>query len=418
MIQLKFRKRKALVWFGCGSLTIFAIYCWHFALGVYRLYSSDDTDSSNEVLLRQREEKIDEVHLPKGSNIQSTWSCTGNMNYESEWHQRTCAFKNICYNKERKVFQFYRKPGNIKKPILFDPKLGHIYDFNINNHGFVSLIARPSQRQSWGPIIVEEWLPSADQVPYLEHVHVLFMHWHVSFNPGHVIWEDIASTYFAMVRLNQYDRNAVIIEYKHFPKRGDEFYQMYENLVPAFAAKVDGLDHYLNHFSSPLVCFRTLVAGGGKSMFSVDKEPYTHGKERLLYDYRTAILRYHGVNVSHLPSRHRIVLVNKTRALRRSLRAIANLVEVKHFIHLTYPKIRLDVIDWTKYKFTQQMHELYKTTILITPCGGVSAIIPFLPEGTHAIIMDFYVNKQSYRKGARYGIGESASMDAALSCRA
>ncbi|CAF3609301.1 unnamed protein product [Rotaria sp. Silwood1] len=136
--------------------------------------------------------------------------------------------------------------------------------------------------------------------------------------------------------------------------------------------------------------------------------------QRLLYDYRTAILRYHCVNVSHLPSRHRIVLVNKTQALRRSLRAIKNLVEVKHFIHSTYPKIQLDVIDWSKYTFTQQMHELYKTTILITPCGGISTIIPFLPGGTHAIIMDFYVNKQAYRKDEKYRVGESASMDGAF----
>ena len=60
------------------------------------------------------------------------------------------------------------------------------------------------------------------------------------------------------------------------------------------------------------------------------------------------------------------------------------------------------------------MHELYKTTILITPCGGVSMIAPFLPKGTHAIIMDFYVNSNAYLKGERYEIGESGSMDAAL----
>ncbi|CAF1044837.1 unnamed protein product [Rotaria sp. Silwood1] len=414
MAYRKFQQTKIVPSFIHLSLAILTIYCLHFFLEFYHLYGFHNTTSSDEVLLRQSEKIIKEATLSTSSNVQSTWTCTGNINYESEWHQRTCAFKNICYNKEKKVFQFYRKPGSIKTPILFEPKLGHIYDFNINNHGFVSLIARASPRHSWGPTIVEEWLPSADKVPYLEHVHVLFMHWYVPFNPGHVIWEDIASTYFAMVRLNEYDRNAVLIEYRRFPKKGNQFYRMYQNLVPAFAAKVDSLDHYINNFSSHLVCFRTIVAGGAKPMFSIINESYTNGKERLLYDYRTAILRYHGVNVSHLPSRHRIVLVNKTQALRRSLRAIKNLVEVKHFIHSTYPKIQLDVIDWSKYTFTQQMHELYKTTILITPCGGISTIISFLPGGTHAIIMDFYVNKQAYRKDEKYRVGESASMDGAF----
>ncbi|CAF1075402.1 unnamed protein product [Rotaria sordida] len=372
-----------------SSIMILMIYYLHFLLEIKRLYESQDTAFSNDISLHQIQEKINEADLLGPSDDQSAWTCTGNMNYESEWHQRTCTFKNICYNKTRKVFQFYRRPGSIKKPILFEPKLGHIYDFNINNHGFVNLVARGSMHQSWGPTIIEEWLPSANEAHYLEHVHVLFMHWHVSYNPGHIIWEDIASTYFAMIRLNEYDRNAVLLEYRNFPKIGDQFYQMYQNIVPAFASKVDSLFHYTNSFSSPLVCFQTLVAGGAKSMFSIGNERYTHGKERLLYDYRTAILQYHGVNISDLPSRHRIVLVNKTEAKRRSLRAISNLVEVKNFIKLTYPQIQLDVIDWTKYTFTQQMHELYKTTILITPCGGISTIIPFLPKGTHTIKFSF-----------------------------
>ncbi|CAF0993443.1 unnamed protein product [Rotaria sordida] len=414
MVPLKFRARKTLLWLLCSSITILTIYYLHVLLETHHPYGSHDTTLSNEVSLHQGEEKIHEANLSGRLNVQSAWTCTGNMNYESEWHQRTCVFNNICYNKTRKIFQFYRKPGGIKRPVLFEPKLGHIYDFNINNHGFVSLVTRPTVHGSWGPTIVEELLPSANEVPYLQHVHVLFMHWHVPFNPGHIIWEDIASTYFAMIRLNEYDRNAVLLEYRNFPKSGDQFHHMYENLVPAFAAKVDSLDHYTNNFSSPLVCFQTLVAGGAKPVFSIDHEPYTHGKEKLFYDYRTAILQYHGVNISDLPSRHRIVLVNKTRAMRRSLRGISNLVEVKNFIKLAYPQIQLDVIDWSEYTFTQQLHELHKTTILITPCGGISTIIPFLSDGTHAIIMDFYVNKKAYAQRARYRVGESASMDGAF----
>ncbi|CAF4500830.1 unnamed protein product [Rotaria sp. Silwood2] len=411
MTHVKFRQRKLLLWFMCGCLAIFTIYCLYFLLATYRLYSFHATTSSNEVALSQSTQKVNKTTFLRSSNVKSTWTCTGNMNYESEWQKRTCAFKNICYNKEKKIFQFYRNPGSIKTPILFEPKLGHIYDFHINNHGFVGLFSRSSPLQSWGPTIVEEWLPSPNRVPYLEHVHVLFTHWFTYFNPGHVIWEDIASTYFAMVRLNEYDRNAVLLEYRRLPKKGNQFYRMFHNIIPAFAAKVDSLDNYMNNFSSPFVCFRTIVAGGATAMFSIGNEAYTNGKERLLYNYRTAILRYHGVNISHLPSRHRIVLVNKTQTVHRSLRAIKNLAEVKHFIHSTYPKIQLDVIDWSKYTFTQQMHQLYKTTVLITPCGGISTIIPFLPEGTHAIVMEFYVNKNAYREPARYEVGESASMD-------
>ncbi|CAF2144734.1 unnamed protein product [Rotaria magnacalcarata] len=406
--------RKFSLWLLCSFLVVFTIYSFHFLFEAYSRQSLHIPSLWNETVPCQSDERKSKKASLRFSNSESTWTCAGNMNYESEWYSRTCAFKNICYNKEKKVFQFYRKPGSVRKPVLFEPKLGHIYEFNMNNHGFVSLVARPSHKESWGPTIVEELLPSPDKVPYLEHVHVLFLHWYVTFNLGHVTWEDIASTYFAMVRLNEYDRNAVLLEYQNYPKRGDQFYQMYENLIPAFAAKVDSLDNYMNNFSSPLICFQTIVAGGAQPVFSIDHESYTHGKETLLYDFRTAVLRYHGINVLNLPKRHRIVLVNKTNALRKSLRAIKNLIEVKQFINVTYPEIQLDVIDWSRYSFSQQLHELYKTTILITPCGGISAIIPFLPEGTHAIVMDYYVNKAAYLPGERYQVGESGSMEAAL----
>lgn len=413
MLRFTIRKAKSLFWLSCSFLLVLTFsYIFLFHKANFR--SSLKRVTPSYEIHEHRNEKVIERSTSKDSNVQSAWTCSGNMNYESEWHRRTCAFKNICYNKEKNLFQFYRKPGNIRKPILFEPKLGHIYDFNINNHGFVGLMARASPRESWGPTIIEESPPSVDRVPYLEHVHVLFMHWHVSFNPGHVIWEDIASTYSAMVRLNEYDRNAVLLEYQNFPNKGDQFHKMYQNLVPAFAAQVDSLDHYMSNFSSSVVCFQTVVAGGAMTMFSIDNEPYTHGKERILYDYRTAILRYHGVDTSRLPTRHRIVLINKTRALRRSLRGIMNLMEVKQFIQSAYPNIQLDVIDWSKYTFAQQMHELYQTTILITPCGGISMAIPFLPTGTHAIIMDFYVNKNAYLSWERYEEGTSGSMDAAL----
>ncbi|CAF5005764.1 unnamed protein product [Rotaria sp. Silwood1] len=64
--------------------------------------------------------------------------------------------------------------------------------------------------------------------------------------------------------------------------------------------------------------------------------------------------------------------------------------------------------------FRKQMHELHSTTVLITPCGGVSSTVPFLPKGAHAIIMDYYVNKAAYRPAAIWKLGESGSMDSAI----
>ena len=91
-------------------------------------------------------------------------------------------------------------------------------------------------------------------------------------------------------------------------------------------------------------------------------------------------------------------------------RAIVNLKEIASFIRLTYPTIYSEVVEWHTVSIKKQIEKLLNTTILITPCGGVSLIIPFLPHGAHAIVMDYYVNKAV----RRFRIGESGSMDGAF----
>ncbi|CAF3954742.1 unnamed protein product [Rotaria sp. Silwood1] len=337
------------------------------------------------------------------------------MNYHHTWRYRTCSFRNICYDKSKKLFHFYQHPNSSRKPILFEPKEGHLYDFHFKNHGFVNLVARPSRHESWGPTIVDDLIPTVD-VTKLIQPHVLFLHWHVNrFNPGHVIWEDIFAPFLTMVRLGEYKhKQAVLIEYKNFPPPDSKFHKLYNELVPAYADRVVSLDEYMNSFSTQFVCFKNVMAGGATPVFSLDYEHYNNGKERILYDYRSAILIHHGVDINQPPKTHRILLVNKTETNRRTTRGIKNLLEVERFLRQTYPEVKIDVINWKGMPFRKQMHELHSTTVLITPCGGVSSTVPFLPKGAHAIIMDYYVNKAAYRPAAIWKLGESGSMDSAI----
>jgi len=409
----KFIRIKPIIRKTLCVIALIVLCCLYEGLVPIHLYWSTLTAKYDSKLLCNNN-TIYEASIRIKSNVQSTWKCSGNMNYQSEWRWRTCVFKNICYDKKNKRFEFYRTPGSPKRPILFEPKLGHIYDFNIDNHGFVSLISRPNNHQSWGPTIVEKFLPSSDRIPYLDQAHVLFMHWYAPYNPGHIIWEDLASTYLAMMRLDEYDSNAVLLRFENIWPKGNIYESMYNSIVPAFASKVEEVHRYMDSFATDTICFRRVVAGGGTPMFSLDNEHLTSGKERYLYGYRTAILQYHGVDLSKPPTRHRIILVNKTASRRPALRAIKNLPDVLDFIQQTYPTIEVNVVEWHKMTFTEQMKELYKTTILITPPGGVSCIVPFLPKGAHAIIMDYYVNEKAHLPGERWNVGESASMDAGL----
>ena len=84
-------------------------------------------------------------------------------------------------------------------------------------------------------------------------------------------------------------------------------------------------------------------------------------------------------------------------------------MHVERFIHKTYSQIKLEVVNWPEMPFRQQIHELHATTVLITPPGDVSSIVPFLPKGAHAIIIDYHVNKQKMGE-----VGELGSVDSAV----
>eukprot|EP00667_Euglena_gracilis_P011443 EG_transcript_11685 len=70
-------------------------------------------------------------------------------------------------------------------------------------------------------------------------------------------------------------------------------------------------------------------------------------------------------------------------------RVIHNAVELRQFIAEAFPEAVVELVEWHHLPFAQQLQKLGHTSVLITPCGGVSMILPFLPDGAHAIVMDY-----------------------------
>ena len=53
---------------------------------------------------------------------------------------------------------------------------------------------------------------------------------------------------------------------------------------------------------------------------------------------------------------------------------------------------------WT---IREQLQLVYTTTIAVTPPGGVSMIVPFLPEGAHVILVNYMLGKPKDTKRLR-----------------
>ncbi|CAF3006944.1 unnamed protein product [Rotaria sp. Silwood2] len=234
-------------------------------------------------------------------------------------------------------------------------------------------------------------------------------------NIGHGLWEELGSISYSMERLNEFDPELVIMHEGNIPQTAlFRSYQQY--IVPALTkTPLVEFGAYIRSFKTKYICFEKVFAGGQLSIFKQSTIKENHGREPLFYNWRSKIIAKNGFDPGFIPNKHQIIVTNKsnsqwTNPASNRHRAIANLKEVVNFIRKSYPTIDTEVVEWQNIPFNKQIEKLLNTTILITPCGGISMIIPMLPHGAHAIVMDYYATQEQYG----FKRGQSASMEGAF----
>ena len=342
----------------------------------------------------------------------SKFKCTGDENNINAWYDRLCVFYNICYNVQMQHFEYYRPFRIPTLPLFYDSTLGMLSEFKTgeNDYGFLSLTSRGGQ--PWAPVVVDHANPSTN-VKWLINMHTLWKERFEDNNFGHIVWEDIGSIFYSLERMNEFDKQLVVMHVT--PISMDQSFQKFtKDILPAITSKsLVEYKSYLAGFNTKYVCFQRFIVGGNLQLIHHTALKENHGRESLFYRWRSRIIAYHKLDPEYIPKRHRIVVTNKSASIWAKTssgthRAIANLDEVVRFVRNKYPKISIDVIEWHKVTFVEQIQILLNTTILISPAGGVSMVAPFLPHGSHAILMDYYVtgeNSFGFRNGS------SASME-------
>ena len=344
----------------------------------------------------------------------SKFQCTGAQNDIQATYGRVCLFTNLCYHTRTSHFYYYRLSLNDTRPLFYDSSKHMLYKFSDNNDGsgFVSLSAGGGTL--WAPIVANELYPTQN-VTFLPYLHSLMQIRFADSNIAHGLWEDFGSISYSMDRLHVFDPDLVIMHFGKPPQQGlTDTYNRF--VLPSLSSKpMVEVDSYAKSFNTTFVCFKQIIAGGQLSVFPKDLIRENHGREALFYNWRSKIIRYNGFDPNFVPTQHHIIITNKSHSIwahpgAKRHRAIVNLEEVADFVRRTYPNISSEVVEWHKVPFNQQIEKLLHTTIFITPCGGVSLILPFLPHGAHAIVMDFYANQNVHG----FRVGESGSMEGAL----
>jgi len=118
------------------------------------------------------------------------------------------------------------------------------------------------------------------------------------------------------------------------------------------------------------------------------------GKEPLLALYRARVLTWHGVPAAAVPRAHRILLVRK-----EGRRGIHNFREVRRHVELAFgAHADVAVSGFAGMPMAEQLRLVAQTSLAISPCGGISMILPFLPEGAHAILMNYMASATDPRR--------------------
>ncbi|KAJ3389540.1 hypothetical protein HDU84_008651 [Entophlyctis sp. JEL0112] len=368
----------------------------------------------------------------KNTRRYSHFRCIGDENNIAARAERACLFENICYSVEDQEWAYYIRPDSQKKPVMFDSALGERFDFFDHQFGsplgFIALSGfSRAFRDFWSPKIYRQQSPAVtipSQTVLLTDPHAIFNLNVYDDNLGHLLWEEMGALWYSMVRLNAYSTRLVAMHaLDPLPDRAlnKKFRAAFFGAITPVAPV--SMDSYLAEKAAAYVCFDQLMVGGDMLRFFQNAGWHNLGHEPVFYALRNRILAAHGLDARGVspPQRHRIVFTNKTESLKMSAeegiknnRGISNLAELVDFVRRKYGSkgVEIEVVEWQKMEMKAQLELMQNTTIFITPSGGVSTLLPFLPEGAHAIVIDYFERNGDQHYGSE--AGHSISMEAPL----
>uniref|UniRef100_A0A7S0L8S3 Glycosyltransferase 61 catalytic domain-containing protein n=1 Tax=Coccolithus braarudii TaxID=221442 RepID=A0A7S0L8S3_9EUKA len=353
--------------------------------------------------------------------------CVGNLEHIEAIEGRTCVFENICHEPSSDEFIFYSR-RNESVPLLYDHRRGEQRRLRWRKAGgdeidadfaTLSKFVSYKHRNTWSAVVHESPLPP--DYSLLKGTFALSAPF-VPTNLGHVAWDEAFPLLVAMAQLGVYTPALNILRThrcEELSLRTNSSTLVCNKFAHAFLSPLTGAqpldspprlqtlpDLAAAHPRSTL-CFERLLVGGSFDAFN--SEALNVGKEPLLALFRHRVLAWHAIDPTAVPSRHQILLVRK-----QGRRAIANFAKVEAFVRARFEHVaKVVVTDYSSLTMREQLQIVASSTIAISPCGGISMILPFLPEGAYAILLNYLLGADEPRRHGECE-GCSWSMEAEL----
>ena len=288
----------------------------------------------------------------------------GNEKNLDGYAERLCVSENTCFDRETGGFNFYRRSDTPPRPITFDSQHGEVSEFSHDGRGFVA--ATPVWRADepaegdhvFTPTIVSGEsvvISSPNSTLRLSDLHALWTTESPNDNLGHVLWEEMVSIWYAMIRMNVISENVTAMHWPgNLPERPlaqtfrDAFFPAISSAPPvSFYPYLDKVGGKTNTTGVRFVCSDELLVGGSVRRFLQRMEWHNYGHEPLFFSLRGRILQSFGLDPHFVPGVHQIVMINKTSSNWHSgeryqtHRSFFNFDEVVGLVRSKYPHIIL-----------------------------------------------------------------------------
>ena len=368
-------------------------------------------------------------HLRRGTGAGwSHYHCVGDIDTDLSAHEKTiprpwfpltrsCIFSNVCWVPAKDEWLYYENASSPNAGASRATKFGSRFLATSSGgarHGDVFALKVVRRRQ-----------PSSSHIATtVVRGLTALMGERFAPNIGHFVWDNAFALLTTMAQLGVYTGELNVLRTSvcmSSPSVRSFASSLCDELAEAFLAPLNGLrpdsptrgwvrtlkQLQTVHATSERICFEQLQAGGAFNAF--DSEPLNVGREGLVALYRHRVLQWHGLDAlaprPAVPPRILLVQKSSKRAESgRQKRSISNFDEVNQYVRARFGQ-RADVHETTfaDMPFADQLRLITSTSVAFSPCGGISMLLPFLPPGAHAILVNYVIRTANPRYIGAHG---------------
>ena len=339
--------------------------------------------------------------VPHGSSRQrfSSYDCLAGHSTpglegvrDSTVHSRMCLFRDVCLDRQRQLF-YYSDPALPPEPLRVDSAIHTAFPPRLVNLRRYLPAGQPGTGHAFFTAHLTRSAIPADAVWAAASAHALYhQFWPENF--GHVLGDDVYPVWQQLRRFGVSEpRDVQVLGWLPCEYSGkddgsrqracDNTHGLFQTISDRPWQHVDAFfaAHHANASGdaddAALVCVEQLVVGHGLNGM------YWQGRDWPLFiDHVT---RHFAPDTrATRPQQLSILVTRKT-----NRRRIVNFDAVVAYLRRAFD-VPVDVWEPHTLPFEEQVRRVRSYPVLVTPCGGISFVSPFMAAGSSAVYVDFF----------------------------